>query len=210
MRLGGLTALLPIAVVLACGGGSTVRDLTLPDGGDGGFTDGGPGKDAAGGGSASCPAAVPASGAACIATGARCEYGGDPDPQCNVLRECSATGAWTARSEGPSCPTPPASSDARCPRSYGASDVCGALGTRCGYPEGRCACVDTQVDAGTSRRWACDAPTSTSCPRPRPRLGTSCAREGQTCNYGACVLDGGVQIVCQESTWRLASFSCTG
>jgi hypothetical protein len=82
----------------------------------------------------------------------------------------------------------------------------------CAYPQGRCACtIDfgpvLLEDAGAS--WVCTDP-ETGCPEPRPQLGTACANEGQTCDYGTCSLPGGVQVACTNGTWALSPAGCAG
>jgi len=186
--------------------------------------DGGAGLDAAApdGGLASpvCPRADPGDGAPCARPGLACEYGTDPNSNCNAVRTCSTRGVWESSRQGALCPTAPALHDPRCPASRiegakGAACPATAVSASCGFAgEGRCACAPAQAaadaGAGGSHRWVCDTPAAT-CPLPRPRLGEACGARnaGQLCNYGACVLDGGQQLVCLDGYWQRSRFDCS-
>jgi hypothetical protein len=67
-----------------------------------------------------------------------------------------------------------------------------SLGT-CHYALGQCYCgqligppMAPASDGGIpDQTWSCDVPGQ-GCPQPRPRLGTACTLEGQSCTYQSC------------------------
>ena len=195
---------LALGFAAACGG-------TTLEPGDGG-SDSGPPSD--GGLVPTCPASAPASGAACATDGLSCEYGSDPNLQCNVYAQCNL-GHWTVSTPPPSgCPTPP--NDSQCPSSYASVPVgqlCGVLvGLTCSYPQGFCGCAVPQMgpypaDASAVAEWICDQPEQ-GCPQPRPKLGSACSQENKVCDYGSCSLPTGTSIICKNGAWENAPFGC--
>jgi hypothetical protein len=140
-----------------------------------------------------CPAAQPAVGAPCSHESLECEYGTSQYPGCDAIVQCSA-GFWgTAFGPAGFCPTGP--NPDGCPASMNdVSDggvTCGTPGQTCHYALGQCYCGDVfgppiePVDGGPPVTWSCDDP-GPGCPQPRPRVGSPCTQEGQSCQYLAC------------------------
>jgi hypothetical protein len=195
------------AGMVACGG--AVID-PLQDGGNGNDSGPGPGSDA---GSPYCPSTQPAEGSSCSVEQMFCEYGNDPNMQCNVIAQCSL-GHWTVMKPGGQCPTPP--NPSACPATFASVPVgqhCGTLvGTTCDYPQGFCGCAVPQMgpypeDASAVAIWTCDSPEP-GCPMPRPKLGTSCTQEGLQCDYSPCSLPTGASLVCQSGAWQEQQYGC--
>ena len=182
-------------VVAAAGCGGVVS------GGDGGTgNDGGTGSDGGGGG---CPASPPTVGAACSPANMQCEYGSNPNPNCNQLFGCTSSG-WVNQSSGAACPP-----SNLCPSSYAsvpAGQNCSPDTLTCAYPEGECICT-TNLGGPQSQtaQWDC-IPATNGCPSPRPDIGTSCSQPGLDCNYGAC--GGGVDLVCKDGRWQQVYIPC--
>jgi hypothetical protein len=176
---------------------------------------GGNGEDAMtnGGAGTVCPPSLPNASNMCSQDGLVCEYGADPQVECNTLVACSG-GVWvTAQAPetvGCDIENPPS-----CAPTYG--DV--PLGScpvvmNCFYPTARCSCsacglisgVCPASDGGAAEalNWICDVPStnSTDCPVPRPRVGSTCSLHlpGAACDYGAC--HGGITLQCSEFVWR--------
>jgi hypothetical protein len=146
--------------------------------------DGGPGP--------ACPATQPAAGAPCTHESLQCEYGASQYPGCDAIVQCSA-GYWgTAFGPAGYCPTGP--NPEGCPAAMGDVDdggaACTTQGLTCHYALGQCYCGYTfgppqyQPDGGTYT-WSCDDP-GPGCPQPRPRVGSPCTQEGQSCEYFTC------------------------
>lgn len=208
-----------VAVVWACSGKTS--DSTVDGGGSSGTSvDGSSGGSSSSGGlSSACPASAPTLGAACSTIGVDCEYGADPNVSCRTIVECAATG-WVSptvqRGGSVTCPTPP--QPAACPGSLAATTgTCSAAGTRCVFAEGAsCTCevycgsqypVGHTCDAGTPTTWVCGGAPA-GCPAQRPRYGSTCGQEGQTCSYSEpndCTTP---DLVCTSGTWRVQSVGC--
>ena len=203
------------ALVLGCGGQFSVIGSDGNDGGarsdsgsggdsgGGGTSDGGTGEAGTGEGGGtgpSCPVSQPPPGGACPAIGLECEYGTDPNPACDPIVQCTASG-W--QSLGPSaCP------GGTCPATYGqvpVSQGCMPTNLTCDYPEGTCICSLGTGPVGLSPHWMC-WPAMPGCPSPRPRMGTPCGQPGLSCDYGACA--GGVQLECKDGVWQQALTPC--
>ena len=191
--------------VVACGGQAIDP---LQDGGNG--TDSSPISDA---GSPNCPSALPTQGSACSKLGAWCEYGSDPNLNCNAIAQCTSSG-WQISTPVPGCPTP--TNPSACPATFSSVPVgqhCGDLvGTTCDYPQGFCGCNvpvsgPYPEDASAVATWMCDAPEP-GCPMPRPKLGTVCSQEGLQCDYSSCTLPTGTSVVCQNGAWQDQPFGC--
>lgn len=164
---------------------------------------------------AACPSSQPATGSACTDMGLACEYGSDPSYSCDAVVTCMA-GAWTVSQAAPSTPCP-VTNVAACPATY--ADVSqGATcdpQANCDYPQARCFCdvqcatlCETQVDGGPNEKtWWCDVPAPpTTCPVPRPRVGSACTAAGEMCDYGAC--EGNVAIECTGGVWTRTFVPC--
>lgn len=191
------------AFVFACGGAVT---NPIDDGG----TDGGKGQDSSPDvitpGDASspigCPASPPLSGAACSPDQIECEYGSNPSPDCNQLFRCNA-GHWQEDSTGTIC-----APQSDCPATYAdvpQNGTCSPQGLGCAYPEGTCFCGNSLLTQNPS--WTCNAGTST-CPSPRPDIGTPCNEPGQQCDYASC--SGGVALQCTGGMWTQVFTPCPG
>jgi hypothetical protein len=148
-----------------------------------------------------CALTEPVVGVPCSMPGYTCEYGDDSNSACNQLRICETYGSetkWVRNVPAPAgvCPTSPQPSP-NCPSTFPSGD-CSALdgGATCEYAQGFCVCNvnDSGID------WRCD--DQLDCPQPRPRLGTPCASEGQTCSYLACFVPWGATITCKAGIWN--------
>lgn len=194
-----------VAAAFACGGAIDPGD------GDAAHLDGSPAHDAS---KPNCPNAIPAPGGQCAPYGTTCEYGDDPNLQCNTIASCSSVGSWQVNEPSGECPTPPNASG--CPSSFGdvpVGDHCGALvGLTCSYEQGFCGCSvgsggPYPADASAVATWVCDAP-ETNCPLPRPQLGTACAQDGLQCDYSPCSLPTGTSIICEKGAWQENEYGC--
>lgn len=163
-----------------------------------------------GGPGPACPAAQPAVGTACSHESLECEYGSSQYPGCDAIMQCS--GGFWGTEFGPAgyCPTGP--NPDGCPTSM--SDVsdggvtCDTQGLTCHYALGQCYCGDifgppVYMPDGGTYNWTCDDP-GPGCPQPRPRVGSSCTQEGQSCNYFNC--DWSQQ--CTGGVWQAQPEGC--
>ena len=178
---------------VACGGDT----FTSPDSGTDGGSDGST--------SMGCPTSPPAPGSACVTTkgGPKCEYGSNPDPNCNQMFVC-VSNAWVDQSTGTLCQP-----QSLCPTTYSAVPNgvdCANDQLSCAYPQGECIC--TKSFGGLQRTtpaWDC-FPAQSGCPAPRPDIGSACTQQGQQCNYGAC--SGGVSLECDGTSWQQTFTPC--
>ncbi len=193
-RMKAASLLVSLSFVLACGGSV----VSVDDSG----ADSGPGND--GGASSKCPSSPPQSGTACVSVkgGPTCEYGSNPDPNCNQTFVCTQN-VWVNQTSGTACPP-----QSQCPGSYTSvpnGQDCTPDQLSCAYPEGECIC--TTSFGGLQKQtpaWDC-FPASQGCPSPRPDIGTACSGS-QTCNYGAC--SGGVELQCVDGSWQTVVTPC--
>ena len=208
-----LLALIPVFAVAACGGS------VVGTGGNGGGDqsgDGGGGGNGDGGGRATgCPTTEPTSGA-CCPNGLACEYGTSNGICESGFIDCE-NGRWV---EPPIVPGPACLPSTGCPASE--SDVqvgteCGDQDLECNFPTGRCTCsqqqggpIQVNPDGGLlPREWRCETP-SDGCAAQRPRIGSDCSQEGQTCNYGGCEMPDSVEIQCVSGRWASEPYACAG
>ncbi len=231
MRAYGVGFLVVLAATaLGCGG--SIVTVTGPGEGDGGGGDSGLGDvnsidsnpgDCACGADAGpdvpkppppwspvCPPTVPSLGVSCAQEGLQCEYGG---PQyhvsCDDVVVCQ-NGSWTTMTFFMPC-IPDGPNPSACPADYNSvpqGATCDATGTECLYPQGMCACQiplggPIPSDGGTGY-WGC-VPEQ-GCPMPRPRLGTVCTPNSQTCTYEPCAFGES----CQNGIWQGALEACAG
>jgi hypothetical protein len=149
-----------------------------------------------------CPSSPPAPNGACTSNGTKCEWGTNPDPNCNQIFICM-NGSWVDQTSGTIC-----APQSDCPTSYASVPVnqnCTENNLSCAYPQGECIC--TQAFGGVERQtpaWDC-FPAETGCPAPRPDIGTSCTGTVQ-CDYGSC--SGGVSLSCVNGIWQEAAVLC--
>jgi hypothetical protein len=195
-------------LLFACSGSTATVVGGSPDAGpgaDGGATDGGPGG--------ACPANVPGASTPCAPVGATCEYGGGDHLLCSTIARCqqgrTGQGAWFVDVPGTDCIPGPASNPAACPAAFGSlptGSACPAnLPSDCVYAEGMCSCASCEGDGGMQNEWACEAfPQPQGCPEPRPRIGSACTQEGQSCGYGSiCGETRAIPYLrCQNGTWE--------
>ena len=204
-----------------CDGTPVTAGCGFPEGYASGPTTGGAGMSCSGadaghandGGATACPAAQPTPGATCYVA-FDCEYGSDPDVDCDTVVSCIG-GHWTVTTTpattGCGTTNPPA-----CPATYATLGTSCVSGESCSYPEARCDCSSQcgmaghiGPDGGPEAEWCCpDAPESGGqCPSPRPRLGTECSTTAQECDYGGC--SGNVTLQCTDGVWvRDTEFGC--
>ncbi|CAN5128601.1 hypothetical protein BH09MYX1_BH09MYX1_50800 [soil metagenome] len=165
-----------------------------------------------------CPAEPPTAGATCGGGGGllpafECEYGSSPNRTCNLIATCDDSGTWSVSSPAPGCGT---KNPVKCPSTYASvpqGQSCSeAFPTDCTYPEGVCSCRPDSgpvpLDAAASATWRCDLPSDGTCPKPRPKLGSTCATPNQLCDYGACDLPGGTAMKCESGYWKLTDVPC--
>jgi len=168
-----------------------------------------------GGGTTGCPTVRPPASASCATAGLTCEFGDDPSVSCDTVLTCT-NGAWVVTQPAPVDPCPTANS-AACPAAYPdvTQGVSCSTQVDCYYPEARCSC-DVQcfdlcpepVDGGPNlKKWGCDVPPApTTCPIPRPRIGSPCTVPSESCDYGAC--RGNVAIQCTDGIWQELEVGC--
>jgi hypothetical protein len=130
-----------------------------------------------------------------------CEYGDNPNPNCNDIETCMSNDEWSYPTPGPACPA------GTCPATY--ADVpqgqsCTPEGLDCGYSQGQCNCDIQPESAKGLPVWLCTTPAP-GCPEPRPNIGSACTQPGQSCDYGACT--GGVELEC-SGTWQVEQTAC--
>lgn len=206
------------AVLVACGGSAATIG-----GGDGGANDGSSAND----GSTSdgstpggeCPTAVPTAKSPCATPGLSCEYGGTGDHLlCSTIASCQAAASggnqWYVNAPPSGCVASPAENPMGCPPSYATLPTGAACprepATQCVYAEGVCGCIGCMADGGgASTEWACQPwPAPSGCPEPRPRLGSPCTQEGQSCFYAnVCGVNDGEPVMgCQNGRWVQQAF----
>jgi hypothetical protein len=204
--------LIPMLGIAACGG--SVVDGVNNGGDAGGGSDGGTTGD--GGISSGCPATEPTSGA-CAPNGLHCEYGTSNGACENPSIDCQA-GQWT---EPPPVPGPACLPSTGCPSDESQVQVgadCGDQDLECNFPTGRCTCAEQgygglqpyNPDGGPIPKvWECEQPAN-GCSATRPRLGSSCSQEGQSCMYGNCDMPDSIGIQCTSGVWVNAPYACAG
>jgi hypothetical protein len=131
-----------------------------------------------------------------------CEYGDDPNPECNQIETCESNDEWSYPPPGPVC------IPGTCPASYAQvpqGKQCTPQGLDCAYSEGQCNCADTVPVSSPGPVWQCSQPAA-GCPNPRPRIGESCTQPGLSCDYGACT--GGIALECTDGSWQQAVTAC--
>lgn len=210
----------------ACGG--KAASDAAPESGT--TTDGGPSPRPAG-----CPTSDPGDGPSCSTEDVLCEYGDDFDPQCNVVRVCS-DGRWattvgalagsfpvTCPSGLPAIPANP-SDCAAGPTSF-PTGTCSSTSS-CTYDGAVCTCgvscpdypirqPDCDADAGrttdccdeTKVAWHCFTGPK-YCPTPRPRVGSACSVEGDSCAVSPPQECGQALLNCQSGVWTLQADGC--
>lgn len=204
--------------LVACGGKTAGDQGNAPDAG--------PGPLAVG-----CPAA--STEGACSTEGLLCEYGSDYNAACNTIRVCSG-GRWAspitfggaAKCPG-SVPTSPPNPTS-CAATRGGVPAGASCSERitCAYDGSTCSCgvfcpsypirmPDCNPDAGvttsccdtTKVAWHCfDGPKY--CSSSRPRIGTACTKEGESCAFEEAVECGQSRMECRGGVWQLANTGC--
>jgi hypothetical protein len=222
-----MRTLAPLVLVLAlaaCGGKTAVDASNTNDSGP--SADTGPGPLAPG-----CPAA--STEGPCSKEGLLCEYGTDYNAACNTIRICSGGrwaspitfgGAGKCPGSVPTVPPNPASCAATRP-AVPAGDSCSNKIT-CAYDGSICSCgvfcpnypirmPDCNPDAGvttsccdtTKVAWHCfDGPKY--CATSRPRIGTACVTDGESCAFEEAVECGQSRMECRGGVWQIANTSC--
>jgi hypothetical protein len=217
-----------------CGGQSEKTPGASPDASasssssSGGSSSGG-GVYVSGTHSPGCPDAPPAVESACVTNDLTCEYGDDFNPECNLLLHCSS-GRWgkaysPGGPSGDTCPSggppndPPPTSSPDCPATQPSGPCSGKLSCHygsdlstecdCGpvcssYPVAYC------QDAGIDWRCGPTPKNTTICSVPRPRIGTPCSTDGETCRVGkahgeACEES---SIACRGGQWSTNNYGC--
>lgn len=156
-----------------------------------------------------CPATLPDEAAACEVPGLVCEYGDGPIVACRERAVCTEQGFTLLL---PNCLDEHVDPEG-CPAAAPAvGDPCevDVDPSLCEYPPAFCGCSNCGFGGpcGGPGEWACAAPAE-GCPSVAPRLGFSCASEGQSCQYGSCVL-GGVYAgrTCLSGNWVDSTGPC--
>lgn len=227
-----LLALVPLTVVFgviasACSGKLAPDEPSIGNGDAGALTDSGLGVR-----SGDCPAALPAQGTACTKNDLLCEYGDDYNPLCNTVLVCSS-GRWASPIyfSGPAkCPSvpptvPPNPSNCAATPEALPTGTCSSA-SNCNYDGAQCSCGvhcpnypirqrDCDPDAGVTTSccdtskvtWGCfDGPHY--CKTPRPRVGSPCTTEKESCAIDAPVECGQTVIECNKGVWNLMNASC--
>jgi hypothetical protein len=198
-------------------GGSGGSSGASGSGGSGSGGSGSGGSSSSGGsgdaGAASpCPEHDP-SKVACSPQGLECEYGSNPVQGCDSVATCETTWQTVAPSDS-KCS---AGLGAGCPLTFAGAAVgstCSNNGQVCNYPQGRCACAESfggpviVSDAALQGHWACQDPATAACPMPRAPLGSACAPDGLSCDYGTCRVPGGTAEKCVGGIWVPATVAC--
>ncbi len=152
--------------------------------------------------------------------GLECEYGSSPVQSCDIVATCMQS-QWQVVSPAvsnmgapsDSCSTTPAPG---CPSTFSAvpqGATCSNNTLVCDYPQARCACTEgggpirVGLDGGVVTFWACQDPTTSGCPIPRPRLGSACTGD-VTCDYGSCTVPGGTAEACEGGVWQETAVGC--
>lgn len=231
-----LSAMAASAIAVACGGsilepggggaGSSSGSTGGSSSGSGaGSTSGSSGGGSSGSGSTSgsssggvttgCPT-TPFSSQSCTPDGLACEWGSSNVLDCDLHGTCNG-GVWLIMPLNPGGLDCGGGPPIACPASYASvpvGSVCPTQGGYCDYPEGRCACEvflggpAIPGDASFDPYWYCQSP-QTGCPQPRPRLGSTCNQEGQTCDYGGCgQIPGGNSEQCSGGVWVSVPTPC--
>jgi hypothetical protein len=153
-----------------------------------------------------CPPMPPLDNDTCVFVDLECEYGANPNVNCNQLFTCTMAG-WAKATPGEICPP---SSD--CPASYASvsnhetcpmADAPGSgKDLECAYPDGTCICSLGEGGTTGQPAWSCIV-ASTTCQSSRPRLGSPCEDTGTTCDYGGC--GGGIAIQCNKGIWQITT-----
>ena len=173
-------------VLAACGGKTSTSH-------GGSVSDASPG--------AVCPAS---SIGPCGLEGEECEYGGDPQAACDMVFTCRGGLLQPETQHTDGCPTPDAGMSDECPAyppppaTVDGGGAC-RVGLICDYPAGRCQCANDflELQAG----FACAVPAA-GCAAVRPRLGTACTLDGQSCSYETCGVSTDFGIVrCEGGIW---------
>jgi hypothetical protein len=229
----GLLLLGAAGVAVNACSGKTVPGGTSADGG----SSGGEGGTSVTNNPA-CPDTDPGDQAACSKDGVLCEYGSDFNPLCNIVRVCSTNrwAQPITYSNKPECPTTPptvAPNPVECSitrTAFPVGEACtksgDAAGLTCSYDGSTCTCGsfcpsypvaqrDCDADAGVTENccdrskttWHCfDGPKF--CTTPRPRVGSACDLEGESCALtepGEC---GQPILRCDKGIWSLPNVSC--
>ena len=185
-----------------------------------------------------CPDTDPGDRNACSKDGLLCEYGGDFNPLCNIVRLCSGTrwGTTTTYANRPECPsTPPAvqpnpsecaATRATVPAFEACTKAADAAGTTCSYEGASCTCGsfcrsypvsqrDCDADAGITEN-CCDRSKVTwncfdgpaFCKTPRPRVGSACTTEGASCALTEPGECGQPILRCDKGVWNVPNVGC--
>lgn len=151
----------------------------------------------------SCPASMPANGAACASVGLLCEYDDSYMPSC--AKRCGANGTWGDAKGLPACPAQPSGGNAAdCPATFPKGGAC-MLGGHCQYAEGWCGCIKycggPPPPGPLEPYWQCE-PAPQGCPSTRPRFGDPCtaAPDAGSCLYELCCAN--VDMVCANGIWQ--------
>jgi len=207
----GLSIASSLVVTFAACGGS-VNNGSLGDGGARGDASMTSNDDNGNGVSGPCPASAPLPGASCDRVGLTCEYGGEgPYLACSAMATCGNDKRWISNGGGAQCTASQRENEAACPSSYDAlapGAACPTINGACVYPEGKCGCAScfSEEAGGPQKGWSCIRwPSPAGCPQPRPRIGSSCAVDGQKCNYAtycSAVSTGLPDLTCANGLWQ--------
>jgi hypothetical protein len=215
MRLALLSSIVPIVVLLGCGG--TVDDGAGGSGSTGTASSGNVSSTGSGGGVA-CPGVPPANGSPCslrdtddeLRALADCAWGLDPRPACRIAGRCTESSVWEiTEPSSDDCAEPPL--PAACSESPpDAGTACEDPDLACWYAEGaRCAC--SPCEGGSEYpvcqpidppAWACALPAE-GCPATIPQAGAPCATDGLSCGP-----DCELEVVCEGGAWRWRQGEC--
>jgi hypothetical protein len=172
----------------------------------------------------SCPPSPPAPGSPC-SLGEVCEYGTSNVAGCDTTAMCGDAGPgfvpfplsgsfpplpiWLVSGPDAGYASCQASAQSACPASFDTvprGGGCDGGPAFCDYPQGRCECVAAAGSPGPT--WSCQDPAP-PCPKPRPRIGSSCAQEGLVCAYGPCGSSDSPTQICRSAVWLPLALDCS-
>jgi hypothetical protein len=154
-----------------------------------------------------CPVSPPAVGSSCFVPDQECEYGPSFFLDCNELLRCTQ-GSWTLQHGALPCSALDAG--LQCPATFAEASTEDAgiwpgNDQACQYPDGYCECPGF-CGGGQVRHpeapFGCNCVAATSsCPSPRPLIGTACEDDsGTRCTYGG-VCCSGETLTCVQGVW---------
>jgi hypothetical protein len=167
-----------------------------------------------------CPSTIPAGASTCAVPALECEYGNDSRPWCRDLARCTLTSTASKESlwnvgkqngvytNGGGCNTPAPA----CPVAQPATDDTCTEPSYCTFAATSCVCYDRNAGCGacdnTNFRWTCSPLPAAPCPATPPSLGSACATDGASCQYGKCGALAATTVACASGAWKRSNAPC--